>query len=275
MSEETTETACQRHTYAPSAGRCKGCGTLWCEDCMVWPFGPKKPPLCLDCAAEQAGLRPRQDRARKKAEKTARKNGRKLDKMEAKVTKEIDRQRQREAAAKAKGPGLMARLLRRGSAEEEVVEEVPVVEPVDTRTPEEIEAEAEEFLAALEAPRDEDIPMVAMYERPPTGPPAHHGVGHGTAPRAPHPTPPTPAPAAFEPAPFEGDLTQPRASPHQATPAGAEAVASTPSGSQPSVANQTAQATAVEDVLFGLPSKPPSAAFGAAGEAPGERTSGT
>ena len=36
---------------------CGDCATAYCEECLVRPFGPSKPPLCIGCALRMAGVR--------------------------------------------------------------------------------------------------------------------------------------------------------------------------------------------------------------------------
>jgi hypothetical protein len=44
---------------------CGECGHQFCPECVVHPFGPSKPPLCISCALEIGGVR-RQKVARPK-----------------------------------------------------------------------------------------------------------------------------------------------------------------------------------------------------------------
>ena len=37
--------------------RCGRCGGEFCATCVVYSFGPKKPPFCLPCAVTEAGVR--------------------------------------------------------------------------------------------------------------------------------------------------------------------------------------------------------------------------
>jgi hypothetical protein len=37
--------------------RCGKCGFEYCGECLVYAFGPKKPPLCIPCAVAAAGIR--------------------------------------------------------------------------------------------------------------------------------------------------------------------------------------------------------------------------
>jgi hypothetical protein len=60
---------------------CQRCGLAWCNDCLVHVFGPKKPPMCVECAmfvggvrgaATRPAMRKRELKARLKAIKTER-----------------------------------------------------------------------------------------------------------------------------------------------------------------------------------------------------------
>lgn len=36
---------------------CGDCGHQFCPECVVFPFGTRKPPLCIACALERGGVR--------------------------------------------------------------------------------------------------------------------------------------------------------------------------------------------------------------------------
>ena len=48
---------CERHLFDQAVDRCGRCGGEFCHTCVVYSFGPKKPPFCLPCAVEAAGVR--------------------------------------------------------------------------------------------------------------------------------------------------------------------------------------------------------------------------
>ena len=48
---------CQVHPYEAAEGLCRSCGGPFCADCLVYPFGPVKPPYCVPCAVTAAGVR--------------------------------------------------------------------------------------------------------------------------------------------------------------------------------------------------------------------------
>jgi len=43
-----------------SCGQCKA---SFCADCLVFPFGQRKPPMCISCALSFSGVRQRNDSA--------------------------------------------------------------------------------------------------------------------------------------------------------------------------------------------------------------------
>lgn len=76
--------SCVRHYEEPVADTCRTCRNDFCSRCLVYAFGPKKPPYCVGCALTASGVRsdrnqmvvhqaPRPTRAERKAEKAARK----------------------------------------------------------------------------------------------------------------------------------------------------------------------------------------------------------
>jgi len=40
-----------------AAAACGQCGHLFCADCLVYPFGESRPPMCVSCALAAAGVR--------------------------------------------------------------------------------------------------------------------------------------------------------------------------------------------------------------------------
>lgn len=51
------EGRCERHQFDRAVDRCGRCGGEFCATCVVYSFGPKKPPFCLPCAVSEAGVR--------------------------------------------------------------------------------------------------------------------------------------------------------------------------------------------------------------------------
>lgn len=48
---------CLRHYEEPIADRCRSCNHPFCGRCLVYAFGPKKPPYCVGCALTASGVR--------------------------------------------------------------------------------------------------------------------------------------------------------------------------------------------------------------------------
>jgi len=49
--------ACEKHPFDEAAGTCRTCKRHWCRDCLVYSFGPRKAPFCVNCALVVAGIR--------------------------------------------------------------------------------------------------------------------------------------------------------------------------------------------------------------------------
>jgi len=49
--------SCEKHPHEPGAALCGRCGAPWCGACLVYSFGPKKPPFCMSCAMFAGGVR--------------------------------------------------------------------------------------------------------------------------------------------------------------------------------------------------------------------------
>jgi hypothetical protein len=48
---------CSKHLFEGAEDFCGKCGQEFCGECLVYAFGPKKPPLCIPCAVAAAGIR--------------------------------------------------------------------------------------------------------------------------------------------------------------------------------------------------------------------------
>ena len=48
---------CMRHYEEPVAGHCRTCNRPFCTRCLVFAFGPDKPPFCVGCALAASGVR--------------------------------------------------------------------------------------------------------------------------------------------------------------------------------------------------------------------------
>lgn len=53
--------ACVKHPMAPAEHVCGTCGHDFCEECVVYPFGLRRPAMCITCALQAGGVRRRRD----------------------------------------------------------------------------------------------------------------------------------------------------------------------------------------------------------------------
>ena len=49
--------SCVQHPSVRASAACGQCGHLFCGDCLVYPFGEQRPPMCVGCALSAAGVR--------------------------------------------------------------------------------------------------------------------------------------------------------------------------------------------------------------------------
>ena len=49
--------SCIKHPHERGTALCGRCGGSWCKDCLVYAFGPAKPPYCMECAMFAGGVR--------------------------------------------------------------------------------------------------------------------------------------------------------------------------------------------------------------------------
>ena len=49
--------SCDKHPHEMGVALCRRCGHSWCSNCLVYAFGPKKPPYCMSCAMFAGGVR--------------------------------------------------------------------------------------------------------------------------------------------------------------------------------------------------------------------------
>lgn len=48
---------CVKHSFETAAGVCRQCRNSYCSECLVFAFGEDKPPYCVTCALNVAGVR--------------------------------------------------------------------------------------------------------------------------------------------------------------------------------------------------------------------------
>jgi len=63
--------SCVRHGMVRAEALCGDCAHSFCEDCLVRPFGPSKPPLCIGCALRLGGVRGSAAPTRRQAEQVS------------------------------------------------------------------------------------------------------------------------------------------------------------------------------------------------------------
>lgn len=70
---------CRNHSFERAQRICRQCGLWYCDQCVVTPWGPRKPALCVECAVNKGGVRStaghapvRSDREIKKIERQGR-----------------------------------------------------------------------------------------------------------------------------------------------------------------------------------------------------------
>ncbi len=54
---------CTSHQFEAAEDFCRTCGGGFCNECLVYAFGPGQPPFCLNCALAAAGVRSNAARA--------------------------------------------------------------------------------------------------------------------------------------------------------------------------------------------------------------------
>jgi hypothetical protein len=52
-----TMAACDAHPFDTASNSCRRCKGSFCTSCLVYSFGKKKPPFCIPCALDFAGIR--------------------------------------------------------------------------------------------------------------------------------------------------------------------------------------------------------------------------
>ncbi len=71
---------CDKHPFETSQDLCNDCGREFCPECLVHPFGPKRAPICLDCALTKSGVRKHAARGKVRSRRVLRKERKLLHK---------------------------------------------------------------------------------------------------------------------------------------------------------------------------------------------------
>jgi hypothetical protein len=48
---------CCKHPFERAEDSCRACASSFCGECLVYAFGPRRPPYCIGCAIAAAGVR--------------------------------------------------------------------------------------------------------------------------------------------------------------------------------------------------------------------------
>lgn len=67
---DETSRGCVRHPMAVAEEICGECGYQFCPECVVFPFGAHRPPVCISCALELGGVRSQSRKRPKLSKKT-------------------------------------------------------------------------------------------------------------------------------------------------------------------------------------------------------------
>ncbi len=81
---------CAKHPFEAAVENCRECGHRYCGECLVYSFGPKKPPFCVQCALAAAGVRRGAAVTPVRAKKDRRRFGRKSQVVEVAATPSFD-----------------------------------------------------------------------------------------------------------------------------------------------------------------------------------------
>ena len=181
------EGRCAKHQFEASEDVCRECGNEFCSECLVYSFGPKKPPFCIACALAAAGVRTTAANAPVKPKKELKK--------EVKARRRATKASQKHGAGAVEVEWSVTADPTEGLTEDDL--RLPTA-PLDAALPP-LPAPEEDTGHGLdeEARRDAEAEMVAAISPPPPPPPAPPIV-----PVAPMVEPSPPAPSADEPPQF-------------------------------------------------------------------------
>lgn len=65
---------CTKHSFEQATAACRTCQEPFCAECLVYTYGPDKPPYCVPCALVAAGVR-RHSPSERKIHKKSKGNG--------------------------------------------------------------------------------------------------------------------------------------------------------------------------------------------------------
>ncbi len=80
---------CVLHPFESAERICGTCGNWHCDGCLVTPWGPRKPAMCVACAIQQGGVR---------------KNAGARQGLSAREIRQVERQRRKAAREDARRP---------------------------------------------------------------------------------------------------------------------------------------------------------------------------
>ena len=80
---------CDIHAFEVADDRCGDCGRPFCSECVVYAFGPKKPPLCRACAIARAGVRKHAARAPIASKRAIRREARERRRMSRRTPEKV------------------------------------------------------------------------------------------------------------------------------------------------------------------------------------------
>jgi hypothetical protein len=89
----TMEGRCEKHPFERMERNCRACGGEFCADCLVYSYGPKKPPYCVNCALSAAGVRSTAARPQIRSKREIKRDmkvAKRQEKLAAKTRVEVD-----------------------------------------------------------------------------------------------------------------------------------------------------------------------------------------
>jgi hypothetical protein len=87
------EGRCEKHPFERMERHCRACGGEFCDECLVYSYGQRKPPYCVNCALSAAGVRSTAARPQLRSKRDIKretKEAKRKAKLAAKTTVEID-----------------------------------------------------------------------------------------------------------------------------------------------------------------------------------------